>query len=393
MGRKAKMNPCENCKGQKPLENVGLMRKGMRTTCPYLYVLPMKAGAIHNTFVDNMKAKQWDFILVSGDNGDGKSVYINYLEHVADGMGYPIVHVEIKDDQIAQYGPAPYFTLQVFNNLRFPDGEMLTWKLQKDDKMKNRIHTMLEKDLATFEFWSPALTSALLHATSDSNEHFKKMSLSWLKGEPKYVSELKEMGIYDKTMKSLLNVRTDRVFYLLKDLLNSLEYPGLIVSVDEVEKIADLNRPKSVPTLSVLRDIINILTSYNSMPTKRGITQGLFVVYAISTFFLGYSGVIERSGVDFAAQADKYGRPKVTLMDVPRLGTVLKDSASRIDISFDSLSDLENLAAKVLLCYKQATAKSIQLEPKQLAKLSFDRTNTFLARTNVMAMMKLMDAR
>lgn len=386
------MNPCENCKGQLPIQNVGLMRKGMRTICPHLYVLPGKAEGIHNAFVENMKAKQWDFILVSGDNGDGKSVYVNYLEHVADVMNYPIVHVEVKDDLIALYGPAPYFTLQVFNNLRLPDGEMLSWKLQKDDKTKKRIRSILEKDLPTYEFWSPALTSALLHVTGDSDTVLKKMSLSWLKGEPKYVSELKEMGIYDKTMKSLLNVRTDRVLYLLKDLLNSLEYPGLIVSVDEIEKVADLNRPKSVPTLSVLRDMINILTSYDSMPTKRGITQGLFIVYAISTFFLGYSGVIQRSGVDFAAQADQYGRPKVTLMDVPRLGTVLKDSASQIDISFDSMSDLENLAEKVMLCYKQATAKPVQFAPKELAKSSFDRTSTFLARTNVMRMMKLLDA-
>ena len=387
-----KMNLCENCKGQLPAGNIGLMRKGMRTICPHLYVLPKKAEAIHNSFVENLKAKQWDFILVSGDNGDGKSVYINYLEHIADEMNYPIVHVEIKDDQIAQYGPAPYFTLQVFNNLRLPDGEMFSWKLQKDEKTRKRIQGILEKDLATYEFWSPALTSALLHLTGDSDTPLTKMALSWLKGEPKYVSELKEMGIYDKAMKSILNVRTDRVLYLLKDLLNNLEYPGLIVSVDEIEKIADLNRPKSVPTLSVLRDIINILTSYDSMPTKRGITQGLFVVYGISTFFLGYSGVIERSGVDFAAQADKYGRPKVTLMDVPRLGTVLKDSASQIDIAFDSISDLENLAAKVTPCYKQATKKMVDVLPNELAKASFDRTNTFLARANVMAMMKILDA-
>ncbi|GAH74820.1 unnamed protein product [marine sediment metagenome] len=200
------------------------------------------------------------------------------------------------------------------------------------------------------------------------------------------------MGIYDKTMKSLLNVRTDRVLYLIKDLLNNLEYPGLIVSVDEIEKIAYLNRPKSVPALSVLRDIINILTSYNSMPTKRGITQGLFVVYGISTFFLGYSGVIERSGVDFAAQADKYGRPKVTLMDVPRLGTVLKDSASQIDISFDSISDLENLSERIIPCYKQAMKKAVQVTVKELAGDSFDKTSRFLARTNVMTMIKTMDA-
>lgn len=388
------MNPCENCKGQLPIENVGLMRKGLRTTCPSLYVLPRKAETIHNSFVENLRAKQWDFILVNGYNGDGKSVYIHYLEYIADEINYPIVHVEIKDDDIAQYGPAPYFTLQVFNNLRLPDGEMFFWKLQKDAGTRRRIRGILEKDLATYEFWSPALTSALLHLTDDSDTPQKKMAISWLKGEPKYVSELKEMGIYDKTMKSILNVRTDRLIYLLKDLLNNLDYPGLIISVDEIEKIADLNRPKSVPTLSVLRDIINILTSSDSMPTKRGITQGLFVVYGISTFFLGYSGVIQRSGVDFAAQADKIGRPKVTLMDVPRLGTVLKDSASQIDIAFDSIVDLENLAGKVIPCYKQATKKTVQISPNDLAKASFDKTNpnTFLARDNIKAMMKILDA-
>lgn len=95
---------------------------------------------------------------------------------------------------------------------------------------------------------------------------------------------------------------------------------------------------------------------------------------------------------DVAAQADKYGRPKVTLMDVPRLGTVLKDSASQIDIAFDSLADLENLGTKVIPCYKQATKKMVNVLPSELAKASFDRTNAFLARANVMAMMKILDS-
>jgi hypothetical protein len=227
--------------------------------------------------------------------------------------------------------------------------------------------------------------------TDDSNEILKKTALSWLKGEPKYATELRELGIYDKTMKSLLNVPTDRALYLLKDLLNNLGYHGLIVSVDEIERVGDLNRSKSMPTLSVLRDIINILTSHDAMPTKRGITQGLFVVYGISTFFLGYSGVIERSGVDFTAQADRYSRPKVTLMDVPRLGTILKDSASQIDISFDSLTDLENLSEKIITCYGRAMKKTIAINAKKLAIESFDKTNTFLARANVMVMIKALD--
>ncbi|OGH07116.1 MAG: hypothetical protein A2W22_02575 [Candidatus Levybacteria bacterium RBG_16_35_11] len=382
---------CNTCKGELGIENVELMRKGMRTTCPWLYVLPGKAATLHNNFVESMKAKRWNFILVDGDNGDGKSVYVKHLEYIADQLGYPMAHIEIKDDQIAQYGPAPYFTLQIFNNLRLPDEQVFSWKIYQDDKTRKKVNGTLEKDLATFEFWSPALTSALSHVTNDSNEQLKKMSLSWLKGESKSVKELKEMGIFDKTMKSLLNVPTDRALYLLKDLLNNLGYQGLVVSVDEIERVADLNRAKSIPTLSVLRDIINILTSHDSMPTKRGITQGLFIVYAISTFFLGYSGVIERSGVDFAAQADKYSRPKVTLMDVPRLGTVLKDSAAKIDISFDSITDLGNLAEKILICYTQAMKKTFTIDPKDLAKESYDKTSVFLARANVMAMIKTLD--
>lgn len=104
------MDHCKNCKGDLPIENIELIRKGMRAICPWMYVLPSKAELIHKGFVDSMNSKRWNFILVSGDNGDGKSVYIKFLEHIADEMGYPIVHIEIKDDQIAQYGPGPYFT-------------------------------------------------------------------------------------------------------------------------------------------------------------------------------------------------------------------------------------------------------------------------------------------
>lgn len=389
------MNPCKDCKGDFGKENVRLMRIGQRTICPRLYVLPMKATAIHDTFVKSMETKEWNFILVNGDNGDGKSVYVNYLEHIADENNYPIVHIEIKDDQIAQYSPAPYFTLQIFNNLRLPDGEILSWKIQEDEKTRKKVHGILEKDLATFEFWSSALTSVLLHITDDANEELKKMSLSWLKGEPKYVTELREMGIYDKTMKSLLNVPTDRTLYFLKDLLNNLGYPGLIISVDEIERTAasesKLTRLKAKETLYILRDIINILTSRDSLPTKRGITQGLFVVYAISSFYLGYSGVAPRTDIDFAAMADRIGRPKVTLMDVPRLGTVLKDSASQIDISFDSPTDLENLAEKVITCYGQTMKRTISIKPKDLADESFNKTSKYLARVNVMAMVKTLD--
>jgi hypothetical protein len=76
---------------------------------------------------------------------------------------------------------------------------------------------------------------------------------------------------------------------------------------------------------------------------------------------------------------------------VPRLGTVLKDSAAQIDISFDSITDLENLAKKILICYTQAMKKTFTIDPKDLAKESYDKTSVFLARANVMAMIKVLD--
>lgn len=78
-------------------------------------------------------------------------------------------------------------------------------------------------------------------------------------------------------------------------------------------------------------------------------------------------------------------------MDVPRLGTVLKDSASQIDISFDSLTDLENLAEKIITCYGQAMDKTITIGPKDLARESFDKINKFLARLNITSMVRTLD--
>ncbi len=78
-------------------------------------------------------------------------------------------------------------------------------------------------------------------------------------------------------------------------------------------------------------------------------------------------------------------------MDVPRLGTVLKDSASQLDISFDSMIDIEGLAEKIITCYGQAMKKIIEITPKQLAKESFDKSGKFLARANVMVMIKTLD--
>lgn len=64
---------------------------------------------------------------------------------------------------------------------------------------------------------------------------------------------------------------------------------------------------------------------------KQGTTQGFFCNIRYFNLFMEYSGTTERFDADFAAQIDKYGKPKVSLINVPQLVNVLKGSASQID--------------------------------------------------------------
>jgi len=355
--------------------------------------LPKGAEKIHTEFIDSLKNADWGFILVRGDNGAGKSVYIKYLEHHANTNDYAISHIEINPELIKQYGPPKYFSLQMFNSIRLPDGEMMLYKLLRDEKFRDKLHKIVEKNFADFDFYNPALAQVLLLATDDSpdNDFNRKQAVSWLKGEPKYVTELREMGVFDKTMKSILDVPTDKMLYSMKDLVQHCGYRGLLVSIDEIEKAGELPVIKGRETLSVIRDLINILTSEDSLPIKRGTMKGLFIAYAISTFYLGYSGVIEVGGVDFKAQADKYGTPKVTIQEMPRLSTMLRDSGAMISADFSSMDDLKAIAEKIINCYSYVTSKKIPLTGEELAKQSFSATNDFLARSNVMTMVKMLD--
>jgi hypothetical protein len=373
--------------------NIAFLRVGARTTCPELYVLPKNAKIVHEEFVDNLTSGDWGFILVRGENGAGKSVYIRYLEYVANENDYAISHIEIDPKLIKQYGPAGYFTLQMMESVRLPDGEMMLYKLGRDEGFRRNLHGIIEKHFADFDYYSPALTQALLLATDDSteNDRLRKMSVSWLKGETKYVAELREMEIFDRAMKSVLNVPTNKMLYLIKDLLQYLGCKGLLVSVDEIEKAGELPYVKGREALSLVRDFINILTSEDSLPIKRGAMKGLFICYAISTFYLGYSGVVEVEGVDFRAQADQYGRPKVTIQEVPRLSTMLRESGSMVSADFSDIEDIEKIAAKVIPCYAHAKGQSISIDPKKLAKEAFNRTNEYLARSNVMTIVKYLD--
>lgn len=366
---------------------------GQRTTCPELYALPKGAEEVHEEFLENLKSGDWGFILVRGDNGAGKSVYIKYLEHYANSYGYAISHIEVDPEQIKLYGASKYFSLQMFNTIRLPNGEMMFHRMLRDEDFRDKVHGIVEKNLADFEFYSSALAQVLLMATDNSSENktLRTMATSWLKGEPKYVTELREMGVFDKTMKSILDVPTNKMLYSMKDLIQHLGHKGLLVSIDEIEKAGELPVIKGRETLSVIRDLINILTSEDSLPLKRGTMKGLFVAYAISTSYLRYGGVIDVGGVDFKAAADRYSAPKVTIQEMPRLSTMLRDSGALISADFSSIDDLKAIANKIIPCYSYANSNNITSTGDELARKAFEATNDFLARHNVMSMVKILE--
>lgn len=377
-------------------ENLTNWRNGWAINLPQLYVLPQRAKLIHEQFVKMLGEGTRNFLLVRGENGAGKTAYVQFIQELAIREGYVIAPIRLEPKQIQQYGPLSYFNKTVLENARLPDGSVLMYKIDNDGNFRQQVNGIVKNRHADLVFWNTPLTYALLYATDVSDDTKRGLARSWLRGEAKYVSELKELQIYDRAMKSILNVPTDKVLYFLRDLAMFLGYRGLFVVVDEIERVGlELTRAKAIETLSIARDIIDPISNPNVLPAQRGVMNGLFIIFAISTFFLGYSGIIEAEGIDFRAQADKYGKPKATIGEIPRLDTMLKHNASSVVTDFSDRSDLQTIAQKVILCYSKATGKEIHIEPVELANQANDRVEggRLIARMNIQEMIHILDER
>ena len=384
--------PSCTCSRADAENNIRYLKTGARTTCPDLYVLPRSAVDIDSNFVDALAARKWGFVVVTGENGAGKSVYIQHLESVANHFDYAVCHIETDPIQIKQYGSVSYFTHKTLWGIRLPGGEVLMQKLLTNQAFQKQIHDVVKAHQPDFEYFSPSLTRALLAATDrdPSRASHRDVAISWLRGEDRYLPELRPLDILDKT-KSVRQVPAEKMLYLMKDLLSYLGCQGLMVSVDEIEKVGELSNLKGREALSMLRDIVNVLVSEDSLPLKRGAMEGLFICYAISSFFLGYSGLLEVDGVDFKAQAEKLGAPNITIQEVPRLSTLLEHGATIIRVDFDRLDDLVLVAEKIVTHYAKANGKKVSVAPKKLAQDAFEKTNEYVARSNVMSMVSALD--
>jgi hypothetical protein len=381
----------ETMSKEEAIEQLELLRVGM--PAPSAYVLPAATEAQHARFMSRLTKRGWGFLLVHGDNGAGKSVYLRFLEEKARALGYAAIHVELSSDDVKRYGGSPWLTLILVQDLRMPDGRKFRFALENDEAFRATLHQLIESNRPTLSFWSPTLATIMSWASQDEDSDRKLKAQSWLRGESLYVADLRALDIYDATMKSVLHVPPDRAVHFMNALARYLGASGLIVCVDEVERAGFLSPVRGREVLSSMRDLINILVNDTAQPNERGIIDGVFVCFAISTFFLGYSNILNASGVEFRAQAERVSRPKISLGDVPRLARVLEHSAARVDADLKDLNDLERVATEVLSLYAAANDHAAPLpNADELALAAWDRTGTYVTGPNIQAMIAYLDA-
>lgn len=371
-------------------DNLELIRGGMPVSLPQLYVLPTRATTVHENFLKRLEGEKWGFILVMGENRAGKSAYLKHVQAVALQKDYCIVSIEVDEQRIKTVGTNKYFSDVFFNKLRFPDGELFAYKFGSNESFRNKVRQLLENRRADFEFYSAALTNALLFASNLADAEKMNIAKAWLRGEPQYVVDLRSVEIYDRTARSLLDVPTANLLYFMKELVSSLGFPGLLVLVDEIERVGSLPETKGRETLFVLRNLINALVSEESQAASRGILRGIFLCFAISTYYLGFGQVVEVDPVQFKARADREGRPKVLITDVPRLGLLLKQSATMIDVEVEE-KDLREIAERIIGCYSHVNGQMITKKPEELCNDAIERTGGNLAGPNVQQMVKILD--
>lgn len=137
--------------------------------------------------------------------------------------------------------------------------------------------------------------------------------------------------------------------------------------------------------------MINALVSEESQPASRGILKGIFLCFAISTFYLGFSQVLNVDPAQFKARTEREGRPKVLITDVPRLGNLLKQSATLVDVEVEE-KDLVAIAQRILGCYSRVNGRQVlKITPEKLADGAIQRTGGLLAGPNVQQMVKILD--
>ncbi len=330
------MDNCDNCQRSFGENVLYQAQTGKEAACEHIYVFPKpEPKMIHKQFMKRVSGGQYGILLVDGRVGAGKSSYLQYLKSQIKNHNLLLSEILIAD--VKEVGRKGYIPASIIEGLKFSDHgwEGFLDRIRKDQKFRKKIANTMQKFETELDFECRPLAVAFTALSSDDKK-MRKGASNWMRGIPPPPGADKEKAMLRSLRaegmptrdRSVRTVSVKEVLYFLRTLSLRLGYQGFMVLVDEVEKASGLSKSKGRIFLSSLRDLINILLE---APDGTIASQkGLFVAFAISTEYLGYSGVID-SGMAYEEKGRLLVKLKTLLSDSPRLSTVLSSMTQRIN--------------------------------------------------------------
>lgn len=357
---------CAKCERSYGREQIKRLEGLKEITCPHLYTIPNRAtNERFERFVSQINKNSWDFLLVRGSVGAGKSAFISMLKNELRKRNLAISHTVIKEaEDLKKIGITTFIPYSLIHNLRlYENGEEKTFleKLEKDDNFKRKVNKCLKDNEDELRYTGSRALTLIFDALTEDDKELNRAAMDWLYGYvpsredergKERLKRLREMGLETK-QRSIATVTTGETLFFLRTLVQKLGYECLAVIVDEVEKIGDLPGRAGRQFLSGIRDLINLL--YQS-ETDIPVQKGIFVIVSISDQYLYYSGVTPDVPPETSEVLGReiFYKPKSDLRDVPRLATILKNIKSYANVIIEDKEKMITLGEKICNCYAYA---------------------------------------
>jgi hypothetical protein len=371
---------------------IDYLKTGKEITCPDLYVIPNKqVEKVISDFVEHVKQKQWYVMLVSGGVGWGKSTFLSYTKNLLRGESICISHIVITDKEIKEEGA---LVEALVRNLQFPERQTnvpLFDKL-KDDLFKDKMQKAIKTYYDELVFWNKPLTIIFdILSRPNSDRELIKAAHDWLNGiipskddvdGKNRLAKLMSEGISSKT-KSIYSISIKDALYFLKTLVLRMEYNGLYVILDEIEKVAAVSKARGKKFLDDLRDLINII--YQSQSDTQ-IQKGLFIAFAISAEYLFYSGLVPDKPKYIEKGREKPIKPKTLLSDSERLASIITNMSQNANVEFEEIDIAVKICQKIVSLYEYVYKKRSNINVDGWVREQYEKISITRPRDYVMAL-------